>query len=274
LNRFRHPEGTRLPALEKNILKYRAFEMILLLFYAEYLKDILVGSIQASDRFRNGVSRIKASTKNKFKVATAALVADGILTKEENQELIKLVNFRNEIAHRIHDLTFDASRNIYARETLEFSEVKYDYSALKRIKHYYVGILHRMQQAGTYTFMLSMNRFLFESAERTYDDELKRLHRKIETQYAGRRKRLGILKRELSLEGTGLTGEYAPAHPANQTHNGNLTKRGVEICYRLFDNGKRPIVVAHLMHISLKASRKRHKGWMRAGSESRTRLEF
>jgi hypothetical protein len=29
-----HPEGKRLPALERNILKFRAFEMMLSLFYA------------------------------------------------------------------------------------------------------------------------------------------------------------------------------------------------------------------------------------------------
>jgi hypothetical protein len=165
LNRFRHPEGARLPALERNILKYRAFEMVLVLFYAEYLKDVLIGSIQASDRFKKGGPRINSETKNKFKVATATLVADGILTKEENEELTKLVNFRNEIAHSIHDLTFDVSRGTYARGALEVSEMKYDYGALKRIRVYYDEILNRMHKARGYVFMLSMNRLLFESAE-------------------------------------------------------------------------------------------------------------
>jgi hypothetical protein len=41
LNRFRHPEGTDLPALERNILKYRGFEMLLLLFYVEELKGMI-----------------------------------------------------------------------------------------------------------------------------------------------------------------------------------------------------------------------------------------
>ena len=36
-----HPEGTKLPALERNILKFRAFEMMLSLFYAEDLKRFL-----------------------------------------------------------------------------------------------------------------------------------------------------------------------------------------------------------------------------------------
>jgi len=36
--RYFHPDGRKLPALERNILKYRAFEMILMLFYAEDLK--------------------------------------------------------------------------------------------------------------------------------------------------------------------------------------------------------------------------------------------
>jgi hypothetical protein len=47
-----HPEGTKLPALERNILKFRAFEMMLSLFYAEDLKRFLTSTVEVSDRFR------------------------------------------------------------------------------------------------------------------------------------------------------------------------------------------------------------------------------
>jgi hypothetical protein len=37
-----HPTGTQLPALERNILKYRALEMVIILFKVEELKKSLV----------------------------------------------------------------------------------------------------------------------------------------------------------------------------------------------------------------------------------------
>jgi len=48
-----------------------------------------------------------------------------------------------------------------------------------------------------------------------------------------------------------------------------LTQRGEEICYRLFDKGKSPMAVAHLMGISLKAARKRHGMWQATGGVNR-----
>lgn len=54
MSRYRHPEGSRLPALERNVLKYRAFEMMLTLYYAEELKRLFVNTIRATDHFRDG----------------------------------------------------------------------------------------------------------------------------------------------------------------------------------------------------------------------------
>jgi hypothetical protein len=178
LNRFRHPEGTRLPALERNILKFRAFEMVLLLFYSEYLKQQIIGTIEASDRWtRKDHPRVTADTKKKFQKATATLVADGIITKEEKDEIGKLVDVRNTIAHNIHEMTFDVSRDTYARQRLEVERPKYDYDALKRIKYFYKELSKRMMSK--YTQVLSMDRILFQAAERTYETELKRLNKKI-----------------------------------------------------------------------------------------------
>ena len=53
MSRHRRPEGSRLPALERNILKYRAFEMMLTLYYAEEIKQFLVGTMKATDHWRD-----------------------------------------------------------------------------------------------------------------------------------------------------------------------------------------------------------------------------
>jgi hypothetical protein len=47
-----HPERNRVPALEQNILKYRAIEMILVLFHAEDLREFIVGCVRSTTRIR------------------------------------------------------------------------------------------------------------------------------------------------------------------------------------------------------------------------------
>jgi hypothetical protein len=54
------------------------------------------------------------------------------------------------------------------------------------------------------------------------------------------------------------------------TRNGDLYKRGIEVCLRLFDLGKSPLAVATLMSISLKAAGERHKQWLIAGGKERS----
>ena len=69
-----HPEGERLPPLERNILKFRAFEMMLSLFYAEELKQLLVSTLKVSDHWRpDDKKRFKKGTK--FNYAMAADVS-------------------------------------------------------------------------------------------------------------------------------------------------------------------------------------------------------
>lgn len=52
-----HPKGGRYTALEKNVLKHRAFEMVLVLFEVQHLKDFVLGSIRATDSQRYAPGR-------------------------------------------------------------------------------------------------------------------------------------------------------------------------------------------------------------------------
>jgi hypothetical protein len=273
-NRFRHPEGTRLPAFERNILKYRGFEMLLLLFYAEQLREMIVGTIRATDRWTNkGSPRIDPSTKNKFKVAVAALVSDGILSNDESKEISNLVDVRNIIAHEVHKMTFDVSRDSWSRAVVAAEKSRYDHTALERIKHLQNELERRMKSR--YVRELSLDSLLFKSAETTYKGELISLKRKIDAQYSIRRGKLAELKHELSLKETEFADEEShPAHPASLGRNGNLTKRGVEICFRLFDLGKSPMAVAYLMYISVRAARARHKQWLKSRGNDRQRRQL
>ena len=273
-NRFRHPEGTRLPALERNILKRRGFEMLLMLFYVEELREMIIGAVRASARWKyRDLPRIEPATKNKFKVAMTALIRDGILSQHESDEIVKLVDIRNIVGHELHKMTFDISRDTWARQVREVEEARYDSEALGKVKSFLDALEKRMRSK--YVREISLDTLLFRSAERTYSSEIQSLKRKIDAQYQRRGKKLASLKGQLSLQGTEFEKEeFHPAHPANMGRNGCLTKRGVEICFRLLDLGKSPLAVAYLMYISVKAARKRHRQWLQAGGKNRKRFDF
>jgi hypothetical protein len=141
--RYTDPLGSTLPALEQNILKYRAMEMLLVMFYAEELKREVIDRIQTTDRLgarseRGEAERVPSSVKNPVGKALDALVADGAFKPHEKKEIIELIDYRNLIAHQMHNMLGDLSPTRFARDlALLGSKVpKYDYEALKRIQHY------------------------------------------------------------------------------------------------------------------------------------------
>jgi hypothetical protein len=127
-----------------------------------------------------------------------------------------------------------------------------------------------------------MDRMLFELAEHSLEDDLKRLDRLIKKQIKQERQRTVAINSELSLEGTELVGDLDPRFPANHRPDrsygddyipatGHLTKRGAEICYRLFDLGKSPMGVAYLMGMTLRSAERRQRSWVKAGGAGRVR---
>jgi hypothetical protein len=106
---FTDPLGSTLPALEQNVLKLRAMEMLLVLFYAEELKRDVLDCIQTTDglmsRLRGSQAspeRVPKGTKNPVDKALKALIADGVITAAEKAELIQLIDYRNVIGHLLH----------------------------------------------------------------------------------------------------------------------------------------------------------------------------
>ena len=76
------------------------------------------------------------------------------------------------------------------------------------------------------------------------------------------------------MEGSELVGDLHPRHPLNQYDGGRLTQRGLEVRYRLFDLGRSPLAVAHMMDLSLRAVRQRYKQWVAAGRRERPRADL
>jgi hypothetical protein len=265
--RAHHPKGRLLPALERNILKYRALEMVIILFEVEHLKEFVVAAVQATDELRDrSQPRIPKTAKNKYERAWAALVADEILTNAESDEIKHLVGYRNDIGHRVHELTYDLSREPIAqdfvelRDNIPFKIAKYDYNARQKNKYYSDKIQENIGRK--YAFPLSFDRLLFDAADKTYEQELRRLDRKIVRQITVRKEQIEGVNRELASEDASAAG-FSSLY---KKRNGTLTTRGVEICYRLFDHDRSTLAVAHFLRISYRAAAHRRRAWERAGA--------
>ena len=59
------PHGSRLPALESNIVKYRAMEMILVIFHAEELRRFIIATVRVTDSIRSALAGIIYLTERK-----------------------------------------------------------------------------------------------------------------------------------------------------------------------------------------------------------------
>lgn len=265
---YTEPLGSKVPALEQNVLKLRGMNLLLALFYAEDLKETAVNLVQGTDRLNHKINvanapRVFPGVKNPVDKALTALVEDGAITADEKKEIVELIDYRNFIGHQLHNLLSDVG-GTWAHRHGEYRPAnlpKYDESAVKRLRHF----RKRFGEFRNYVFTLTFAPLEFEAAEKTYLVEIERLQRKITRLARVRRNQIKSVNAELQLAGTGLEGDASPGHPAMRywrgAHDGRLTKRGVETVYKLFDLGKSPMAVAHLTGLSIEAVRKRRKMW-------------
>ena len=62
-----------------------------------------------------------------------------------------------------------------------------------------------------------------------------------------------------------------PSDPSNKLADGKLTPQGVEVCYRLFDQGMTRYRVSRAMNISFGAASYREGRWRKEGGKDRKR---
>jgi hypothetical protein len=172
----------KLPALEKNILKYRALQMVLLLHQVESLRTFVIDSIRATDSLPHGNStkRLPIGTKRPMEKALGILVSERVITEEESVDLQSIIELRNKIGHMVHELVADIS----APHILRQHDLIYDYFALNRFEKYRYKIMKGMSER--FILALSFRELIFEQAEAAYKQELVRLRKRIDRQYESR----------------------------------------------------------------------------------------
>jgi len=214
-SRYDDPRGGRPSALERNVLRYRAAEATLYLFYAEEVRDFMMANIyprairdpaaspwetSEEQRLQKMLGRLLSDAEiagtlssadaqkvrhanqndpkegKKLRKAFGYAVNVGMFTATEANELVELLNYRNDIAHRIHLVMSDVTRSYWTSEHVAFTAPAYKGDALDRLRAYKDSLWKRTQSL---MLTLSMYGLLFEHAERTYEEELKRLDRLI-----------------------------------------------------------------------------------------------
>ena len=282
VGRKRHyidPMGSRAPELERCLIRHRALQMILILCYAEELKRDVINGVAAQLRWRGQNTTERAGGEGpsqegkKQKRAFDRLVQDGVLTDDERQHMVGLIARRNSIAHHLDHVTADLATDRTVREWLDYypDRQTHDYEALGQLRAARTLLSERMA-AHHYVLEIGMRGMFFESTERVLSADLKTLEHRIQALMRQRRADIAELNAELSLEGSNLTGLFDPRWPENRYGSKQrLTPRGVETCYLLYDMGKSPLAVAHLMDLSLAAARRRARLWKAAGGLHRER---
>ena len=171
----------------------------MLLFHIESLKNFVLQSIRATDRMSirvTGRNRIPEGMKKPYDKAWEILVEEKVITADERDELKGLIDYRNRVAHDVELLLGDLSP--IGRGDIGWRGVQYDYQALKKIRFYREKIERGMNKK--YWLIDSADTLLFEAAERTYQQELNSIHRRISRQIAIRKEKLERLRARRALD--------------------------------------------------------------------------
>lgn len=266
MNRQHRPHGAAPTAWETDILKIRAFEMVLVLFYMEALRRFIIESIQATDKF-SGADRIsdgKPKTKEgkRMELARALLVSEGAITQAESDELFGLLDYRNLIGHKVQELTVDvgAYSDLTRLDPKSFKKIPaYDYTAAKRAKKLKEIVERGMMRK--FVMSLGMESLQFEAAERTYLAEIERLKMRVNNGITKTNKLIEQTNQIIKSIPKSVTEAAVPYHPRNTRENGSLTRAGGECAFQLFEAQATPLAVAYMMRISLRSANLWFKKW-------------
>lgn len=257
MNRHR-PHGKRPTTLECDILKFRALEMILILFYMEDLKKFILESIGNTNRIFNDSQlepkKEKVGKGKLFDNARSILVTEGIISNEESETLKELIDYRNDIGHRIYMLTSDVG----AYSNLAITP-RYDYTAAKKAR----TLRHKiMNEMGKHFIMtLSFDSLAFDAAENAYKKEIERLKKKVNKGIETLNIEATEINRQIQSIPKPVIDKFQPGHPKNHKGNGTLSSQGFECVYALFELKVSPLTVSYIMRCSHRAALSWYKKW-------------
>ncbi|WP_139063098.1 hypothetical protein [Marinomonas spartinae] len=236
-----------LKKLLKLILRYRTNDMMRLVFHTEDLKKHLVESLKASEQFSELFGDRYYDEKMKIMPQVfKRLIKDEVLSEFEVEDLKRIIEKRNTIAHEVQIFTRDLYVELKEYSKCNSFESEYDYFALKRLIEYKEKI--RSQWKGAH--VLSMRDFEFEFADKIYKNDNIKLLKRIKKLNIERSALIDRVNKELSGFDFKNYDDY-PKNTENYKVNGSLSKRGVKTCRDLLLQGLSVHTVSILMDVNL-----------------------
>jgi hypothetical protein len=255
-----YPKGKNLPALERNVLKYRSIEMLLVLFKAEHIKSFIIDTLITTEEFRslhrNVEPKITRTTKRVFQKALEILIDDQVLSIQDADLLKEIIDYRNNIAHDLHALTADLSTDVVYTTSI-YESKKFDSGKLIDLEKITELIYKNM--ASKYIMPLQFSTVVFSSIEKTYKKELKILSNKIQKQIKTRLNEINTINKEIdSLSQDDLKLLNEPIREPNQT----ISKHGVKCIYYFFQKRLKDLTICHVLQINYKTIKKYKNKWL------------
>ncbi|MCY4673294.1 MAG: hypothetical protein OXD43_05935 [Bacteroidetes bacterium] len=249
---YRDPWRGRIRALEKNIIKFRAIQSVLAIYYAEKLKRDIISAV------RHCV--VRGDRPISIREAVKAWVEKGVITREESNKIRSLIDYRNNLAHEFHRMNTDLS-------TLRMSPVmddvkQYDYAVMRQLKAT-IKLLHeRAQSSLEWCIPMGLETLDFETTEHILVSELKALDRKINRLLDKRRMERDRLNHEIKAIREKFSGKKIERPWRLRHENGRLTKTGGALCEEMFDSGHSATAVAYVMEMSITSARSRLRAFL------------
>jgi len=281
-SRYKDPWGNKTRALERNIIKYRSLEMVLVLHYAEEIKILVQRAMKCLDSFDKSFIKKypkllhKLRDKKSYFVALKIWEKEGLITNDEKKKIIRLTQYRNDIAHRIKELNADLSTEKFFSDFIRHVPdhfCSYQYNAAEELRTWIQELedrFHKNYSIGFFDHSAGM----FRTTENVLTSELQIMRKKVDRLYRYRRNEGVALNREIELIHNNYMVKNLSDWVFRTYDNGRLTPRRQEICYRLFDDGFSTLAIAHAFGLMLRSIKKRKNMWDKLGGKDRPKISL
>lgn len=166
-------------ALERNIVKYRSMEMVIFIFEAEQLRKFMLSCIANAQMFAKTENPLNKPGRKFYEIFWGIIKDNDILSSHEIEKLASLLQYRNDIAHRVDELLIDLNT-----DSFHLHEVKYDYTALSEI--YKLKEKVQTNMAKTFPMTANLDAYNLTPIIDTLKQEVSKLSSRINRQLAKR----------------------------------------------------------------------------------------
>ncbi|EPY4803705.1 TPA: hypothetical protein MM166_004284 [Klebsiella pneumoniae] len=167
-----------LPALERNIIKYRSMQVLIFSFYIEDFKRVIESTLKFELIYTHFKDYQDEKPPSHMGEAMDMLERKGLISREDRTEYAQLVKYRNQTSHEIELMFFDLTQDDAADIYKAYKAIKYDYECIDRIKRLRNKVLSNLSKK--LLSVVSMRENMFEDVEKTFNHEMKKLELRIE----------------------------------------------------------------------------------------------